>query len=181
MQIARLNVLEVNKKHALCCIVRSRKVLDFRRFSDVYTAYFMPPRSKSNVPQAEALRWNVEKASTEFGVARNTLKKILNQNFIRPDPDGLYTTRQLCEGLFGSMHVEKLATQKEIREKLQLENQITRGQMLSRSELAKGLAQVADAMVCRIAASELSRSAKEDLLKELAGIPLMLKDVAHKS
>jgi hypothetical protein len=66
--------------------------------------------SKSNLPQNVPLRWNVEKAATEFGVARNTLKKALNQNFITPDADGLYTTRQLCEGLFGSMHAEKLAT-----------------------------------------------------------------------
>ena len=91
----------------------------------------------------------------------------------------MYTTRQLCEGLFGSMHAEKLATQKEIRQKLQLENQITRGQVLSRSELSKGLAQVADAMVNRIMVSELSRSAKEDLLKDLAALPLILKEVAH--
>jgi hypothetical protein len=141
----------------------------------------MPARSKSNVPQTEALRWNVEKASTEFGVARNTLKKILNQNFIRPDTDGLYTTRQLCEGLFGSMHVEKLKTQKQITERITLENQITRGEVVNRAELAKALAQVADAMVSRIMVSELSRPAREDLLKDLASIPLMLKDVAHKS
>ena len=39
---------------------------------------------------------------------------------------------------------------------------------------------IADAMKSRILSdSEMSRSAKEDLLKDLSSIPLVLKDVAH--
>jgi hypothetical protein len=140
----------------------------------------MPPRSKSNVPQLEALKWNVEKAATEFGVARNTLKKILNQNFIRPDTDGLYTTRQLCEGLFGSMHAERLATQKQITERITLENRITRGQVVNRAELMRVLSAIADAVKSRIMSdAAMSRTAKEDILKDISSIPIALKEVAH--
>jgi len=72
------------------------------------------------------------------------------------------------------MDVEKLATHKELRRKLELENAITTGSVLNRAELAKGLAAIADAMVSRIMASELSRSAKQDLLTELSSIPITL-------
>jgi hypothetical protein len=43
----------------------------------------------------------------------------------------------------------------------------------------KGLAMIADGITSRIIVSELSRSAKEDLLRDIAGVPLILKDVAQ--
>ena len=44
----------------------------------------------------------------------------------------------------------------------------------------KVLAQVADAMTSRnMSASEMSRSTKEDILKDLAAIPLALKEVGQ--
>ena len=51
---------------------------------------------------------------------------------------------------------------------------------LSRPELMKGFAALADAMVFRITSSELSREAKEDLLKDLASIPIVIADTARK-
>jgi hypothetical protein len=136
------------------------------------------PRTKSNVPKA-ALRWTVERAGVEFGLSTGTLRKALGKNSAAPDADGLFSTRKVIDALYGSMAAEKLATQKQITERITLENQITCGQMLSRSELSKGLALIADAMSSRIMVSELSRLAKEDLLKDLSSIPLMLKEVAH--
>ena len=136
------------------------------------------PRTKSNVPKA-ALRWTVERAGIEFGLSTGTLRKALGKNSAAPDADGLFSTRQIVDALYGSMAVEKLATQKELRRKLELENAVTTGRVLDRLELEKGLAQVADALVSRIMVSELSRLAKEDLLKDLAGIPLILRDLAH--
>ena len=43
------------------------------------------------------------------------------------------------------MDVEKLATQKEVRRKLELENAITTGSVLNRAELEKVMAAIADA------------------------------------
>jgi len=60
-----------------------------------------------------------------------------------------------------------------------IENAIFEDSVLHRSELMKGLAMVADAMTTRIMASELSRSAKQDLLTELSSVPLILEEVAH--
>jgi len=109
----------------------------------------MSVQTKSNVPQSVVLKWNIVKAATEFGVSKDTLKKSLNQISAPADSDGLYSTQQICEALFGAMHQEKLRTQRQITERITLENQITRGEVLNGAELAKVLAQVADAMVSR--------------------------------
>ena len=139
----------------------------------------MSVHTKSNLPQHEALRWNLRKASVELGTTSDTLKKRLNQISASPDSDGLFSTLQLVRALFGELHQEKIRTQRALAQKLELENAVTTGSFLNRSELLKGLAQIADAMVSRIMASELSRSAKEALLRDLSSIPLVLKDVAH--
>jgi hypothetical protein len=134
--------------------------------------------SKSNVPAA-ALRWSVERAGIEFGLTSQTLRKALNKNSATADADGLYTTQQVAAAIYGSMHIEKLATQKELRRKLEFENAVTEARLIDRAELMKGLAAVADAMTTRIMTSELSRSSKQDLLKELSSVPIVLKEVAH--
>jgi hypothetical protein len=75
--------------------------------------------------------------------------------------------------------VEQVRTQRALAQKLELENAITMASVLNRAELMKGLAAIADAMTSRIMAAGVPRSVKEDLLKELSSIPLILKDVAH--
>jgi hypothetical protein len=139
----------------------------------------MSVQTKSNVPQHEPLRWNLRKAAVELGTTPDTLKKSLNRVAASPDPDGLYSTGQLIQALYGELHVEKVRTQRALARKLELENDITMASVLNRAELMKGLAAIADAMVSRIMAADVSRSVKEDLLKELSSIPLILKDVAH--
>src|SRR6516165_6283496 len=119
--------------------------------------------SKSNVPAA-VLRWSVERAGIEFGLASVTLRKSLAKSSATADEDGLFTTRQVVDALFGTLAVEKLATQKEVRRKLELENAITTGSVLDRGSLSKVFALIADAISSRImSCNELSRTAKEDI------------------
>jgi hypothetical protein len=70
-------------------------------------------------------------------------------------------------------------TQLALAEKYRLENAILKGENVNRVALAAGLARIADAMTSRILASELSREAQEDLLKELASLPLVLEEVVR--
>ena len=124
----------------------------------------MSRRSKLNVPAA-ALRWSVERVGIEFGLASATLRKSLAKSSATADQDGLFTTRQVVDALFGTLAVEKLATQKEVRRKLELENAITTGSVLDRGSLSKVFALIADAISSRImSCNELSRTAKEDIL-----------------
>jgi len=134
----------------------------------------MAIRPRGNVPP-EALRWTIERASIEFATTQDTLKKSLSQASVSCGPDGCYSTAEICQGLFGLMHQEKIATQKEIRKRYTLENQITTASVLNRAELSKGFGALADAISGRVMASgELSRATKEDILKDLASWPLIL-------
>jgi hypothetical protein len=81
--------------------------------------------TKSNVPQAEPLRWNIEKAAIEFGLTTTTLRKALNKNSAAPDTDGLYSTQQIAAALYGALHVEKLKTQQQITQRYTSDNAIT--------------------------------------------------------
>jgi hypothetical protein len=134
--------------------------------------------SQSNVPAA-ALRWSVERAAPEFGMTHNTLRKLLNKNSAQADADGLYSTKQITDAVFGGLADEKLATQRQMTRKLELENAITEASVLDRKSLESGIAALADAMIHRIMASEVSRETKEDLLKDLATIPVTIASVAR--
>jgi hypothetical protein len=133
---------------------------------------------EGNIPAAP-LKWNSERAATEFGLTGPTLRKLLAKNSAQADADGLYSTKQICDAVFGGLNEEKLLTQRQMTRKLELENQITEGSVLNRAALETGFAAVADAMVSRIMVSELDRSAKEDLLRDLSGVPLILENVAR--
>ena len=136
--------------------------------------------TKSNVPQLDPLRWNIEKAATEFGLTAATLRRALNKNSALSDKDSLYTTQQIAAAIYGALHIEKLKTQREIARKLALENTITTGSVLNRAELEKVFAAIADAFASRVMSVQgLSRQEKEDLLKDLSSWPLALEDVAH--
>src|SRR6516165_2393675 len=77
------------------------------------------------------------------------------------------------------MHKEKIATQREITRKLELENAITTAGVINRPELTKGFAELADALVGTVMNSDLPRSAKENFLNNLASWPLTLEGVAR--
>jgi hypothetical protein len=135
---------------------------------------------RSNVPTA-ALRWSIDRAGIEFGLTPATLRKALARNSAVPDRDRLFSTAQIVAALFGSLHVEKLRTQRARAHKLELENAITTGSVLNKNSLMQRLAVIADAFKSRLmAASEIPRSVKEDLLHDLATWPLAVKAVAAR-
>ena len=134
--------------------------------------------SKSNVP-ASALRWSIERAGIEFGLATQTLRKALAKSSAIPDANGLFSTREIVAAVHGSMDVEKLATQRQIRRKLELENAVTTGSLLNRAALAKAFAELADGLKQSVMNSDLPREAKENFLYNLSTWPLRLETVAR--
>jgi hypothetical protein len=140
----------------------------------------MPVRPRSNVP-SKPLRWSIERASREFKLAQNTLRKYLHQGGAEPDADGCYSTQQLCACAYGDLRAERLRKERELTRKYQLENAITEGNLLDRAELSRTFAVIADAMVTRInSATEVPRTVREDLLRDLSSWPLSLEEVAHR-
>jgi hypothetical protein len=136
-------------------------------------------RARGNVPKAP-LRWSIDRWSTEFKLAANTLRKYLTQGGAEPDQTGCYTTTQICEALYGDLKAERLRKERELTRRYQLENEITEATVVNRAELMKGLAALADAMVSRIMSANVDRSIKEDLLHDLSTVPLVLREVADK-
>jgi hypothetical protein len=85
----------------------------------------------------------------------------------------------LAEREIAEWNRQRAECQRHLAEKYQLENQITRSAYLDRTEMTRAFALIADAMRSRIMASPLDRSAKEDILREIAGIPLAIEEVAR--
>jgi hypothetical protein len=142
----------------------------------------MPARNtRSNVP-VRALRWSVERASGEFKLAANTLRKILNQSGAEPDQTGCFSTMQLVNAIFGDLRSERLRKERELVKKYSIENRIAEASLLDRRELMRTFTftLIADAMVNRIMTSELSRAAKEDILRDLSSWPDAIKEVASR-
>jgi len=126
------------------------------------------------------LRWSLDAMSREFNFSIPMLRASLAKNNAVPGEDGCFSTTQICDALYGALHLEKIRTQCAMTERITLENQITRAEVLNRADLAAGFAGLADAMVSRIMTSKLDRMEKEDLLKDLAGIPVILADTARR-
>ena len=66
----------------------------------------------------------VDRASGEFKLADNTLRKMLNQGGAEPDGGGYFSTEQLCHAVFGDLRAERLRKERELTRKYQLENPI---------------------------------------------------------
>jgi phage terminase Nu1 subunit (DNA packaging protein) len=120
-------------------------------------------------------------AAREFDVAKDTLRRRLGECHQEPGADGCYSTKQLTLGLYGDLYGAKLRVQNEQAEKLRIENEISRGELLNRRELARCFAQIAEAMSARImSCTELPRLAREDILRDLSSWPLALAETADR-
>jgi hypothetical protein len=140
----------------------------------------MSVQTRSNLPQNEPLKWNLRKAAAEFGTTADTLKKSLNRVSQEPDADGLYTTGQLVQSLFGQLHTEKIRYQRAIAERVEMENAVARADVLNRVELTRSFGEMADAMKQAVLNSGMPREACENFLHNLATWPLRLQTVADK-
>jgi hypothetical protein len=127
-----------------------------------------------------SLKWTLERASREFNVAPVTLRKFLRQGSAEPDEAGCFSTGQICSCLYGDLKAERLRKERELTKRYRLENEITEANYLARQPLEAAFAQIADAMVSIISRSGLSCQEKEDLQRELAGIPIAVEGVADK-
>jgi hypothetical protein len=118
--------------------------------------------------------------SREFNFSIPTLRAALAKNSAVPGEDGCFSTQQIVDSLFGALHLEKIRTQRATTERITLENQITRAEVLNRSALEQAFSGVADAMVSIISRSGLSKDERGDLQRELASIPLTVAGIAKR-
>jgi hypothetical protein len=93
--------------------------------------------------------------------------------------DGHYGTREICEALFGSLHKEKIRTQRALSKKLELENAITEASVLNRADLERVFSELADALQQVVYNSEVDRPSQEDFLNNLANWEVLVEGVAR--
>jgi hypothetical protein len=98
----------------------------------------------------------------------------------KPDENGLFSTRAITQTLYGSLFAERLRKTAEEADKVAIANAVSRGELLSRSELMQAMAHVADAMVGVIENSGLSREDKEQIRRNLASIPIVIAGQAAR-
>ena len=135
----------------------------------------------SKPPEEPPLRWTLVQAAREFDIAKETLRRRLGECHQEPAADGTYSTKQLTEALYGDLYGAKLRYQNEAAEKLRIENMVSRGELLSRRELAKGFSAIAEVISARVmACNELPRTAREDILKDLSDVPVVIAGVARR-
>ena len=89
-------------------------------------------RPHGNVP-VKALKWTIERASDEFKLAPNTLRKFLRQGGVEADRAGCFSTQQICGCIYGDLRAERLRKERELTRKYRLENSIVEASVLDRA------------------------------------------------
>jgi hypothetical protein len=131
-----------------------------------------------NIPPHEALRWSIDAAGAEFQVTKMTLRKYLTGIGARPDAAGCFSTPQITAALYGDLHAARVRLARAQYRRISLANAATRGALVDKALLRAMFSRVADSMVSRITASNLSPDEKTDLLKELSSVPVSIDGIA---
>jgi hypothetical protein len=96
-----------------------------------------------------------------------------------PGEDGCFSSRQLLSAVFGSLHKAKLHQVQEETRYTALRSQILRGEYLERAALQNAFGRVAERILEVIRNDRaLSAEAREDLLRSLSSVPILISDVA---
>jgi len=116
------------------------------------------------------IRWTVSLASKEFAIDHHTLDKALRRSGQEVGADAKYSTKQICAAAFGDHDAEKLRETRERADKLWLENQRTKGEVIERDQVHKFLMQAFAAMKQRILSSSMERDEQDKVLLDLRGL-----------
>ena len=112
-----------------------------------------------------ALRWDVPMIAREFGMDTRTVGKRLSAAELTGDH---FTTKQIFAAIYGDMDAERLRLTKEQADKLALENQQSRGELINIFDLGENLGKFLSAARQRIMSNtKLDDDEKDKILKEL--------------
>ena len=115
------------------------------------------------------MKWTLTNAGIEFGVSRETLRKQLTVAEI-PKKD-TYSTKEICRAVFGDIENERLRLCREQADKLALDNEQSRQQLVPLSELLPKLEQYVAAARARIDGDpKLDRDEKDKIMRDIARV-----------
>ena len=133
----------------------------------------------SNIPK-EGLRWDLRSAAAEFSCSVETLRKRLIVSKEVAGEDRCFSTGQLLRASFGSIHVARLTEIEERGQNWKIRNSALRAELLDRQALTQGLGAVFVAIRQIVTSSTLPPKEKTDLLNTIAGVPVIVKNVAQR-
>lgn len=119
------------------------------------------------ISEEKPARWSLNTASAEFGCARETLRGALRQAHIEAGEDQRYSTRQICQALFGDLKAEKTGLTRAQREKIEQENKENAGELIRVDDAIALAGRFAYAARQKILLSKLSEEDKNAVLMEL--------------
>ncbi len=117
--------------------------------------------------KAGTIRWTLEMGSSEFGIDRKTITKRAKTSGIIAGEDGKYSTSDLAAAIFGSMHGETLRKVREEADKLALQNQRERNELVEADLVIKFCNGIGVVLRQKLLASSMSTDEKDELLAEI--------------
>jgi hypothetical protein len=117
-----------------------------------------------------SMRWELPKAGIEFGSDVRTLLKKLEQAHQYPDRRGTYSTRQIVDALFDEQYRERTEMLRSQAEKLRIQNEVRRGELLAVVEVAEFCHTVAIRLRALILGLACPDADKQEVFRFLASL-----------
>ena len=113
-------------------------------------------------------RWTRNNAAMEFGISDKNLTLRLRRKSIKPGEDGCYSTKQICDAVFGDIDGEKLRLTKEQADRVAWENRINEGEYIKAADYRQVTERGLSAMVAAVnSAANLEDEDKAKIIRHL--------------
>lgn len=126
--------------------------------------------AKQRRSRIASVRWTVQSAASEFGINPRTVASRLKVAGIVSGQDGLFSTVDIHRAICGDIDRERLRETREKANKLELENAVSRGELMDLQDLARRYEPIYAQIRQTIIASTLSDNDKDALLTALANL-----------
>lgn len=120
--------------------------------------------------KTKTIPWTITLAAVEFGVDADTVRRKLSLAKQQPDGKGKFTTKQIADGLYGSVHAGRVELLTQQAEEKKLKNAERSGRMISVEAAMEVAGRAAQAIRSRIMASGLAKDEKKKLLADINGL-----------
>lgn len=117
--------------------------------------------------KSEPIRWTVDRAAVEFGIAHKTLRTKLALAGTNPGEDGRYSTKQIDAAIHDDISEERIRLTKEQADKTALQNAIIRAERPTVEAVYKTHEGIYIALRQTILASHLNDAEQAECLEDL--------------
>lgn len=120
--------------------------------------------------QVERLRWTIQQASEEFNRDHKAIKRNLLSLDIHAGDDGKFSTADMARAVFGDIDAERLRKTKEEADRIALENEKLRGNLVEVSMVKQLGETIFVGLRQKILASSMDDQEKDELLTDMSSL-----------